>query len=144
MKLETIINISEHEKQLLQFSLPVINANMDILASRFYFYLLKTKAGSLFNSTKIENQHKMFSSSFNVFITHLLSPHLLHDNLDKIINNHIHYGVLTEHVDCFIESFTRALADVLKSENNKKTLHLWTKIISEIMYYFKEPLLYKC
>ncbi len=135
-----MFDLTEHEKQLLHFSLPIINKNMDFLVIRFYHYFLETPAGVLFENTQMEKQYKMFASSLNTLITHIVSPHLLNDNLDKMILTHENYGVMSEHVDMFIDSFMKALREVFNEEKDKLILQLWKKIVTNIMTYFKDNL----
>lgn len=133
-----MFDLSEHEKQLLHFSLPIINKNMDFLVIRFYHYFLETSAGLLFSNTNMEIQYKMFASSLNTIITHIVSPHLLNDNLDKLIVTHANYGVLSEHIDMFIDSFMKALHEVFNENKDRIILDLWKKLVTTIMDFFKE------
>ena len=139
--MEAINELSESEKQLLQFSLPIINKNTEFLVIRFYYHFLQTKAGLLFKNTKMEDQYKMFASSLNAIITHIANPYLLMDNLDVLIQSHVKYGVMEEHIDYFIESFMKALGEVFSNEQDKTILKLWKKLITSIMLYFKEHLI---
>ena len=139
--MEAINELSESEKQLLQFSLPIINKNTEFLVIRFYYHFLQTKAGLLFKNTKMEDQYKMFASSLNAIITHIANPYLLMDNLDVLIQSHVKYGVMEEHIDYFIESFMKALGEVFNNEQDKTILKLWKKLITSIMLYFKEHLI---
>ena len=139
--MEAVKELSESEKQLLQFSLPIINKNMEFLVIRFYHHFLQTKAGVLFEHTKMEDQFKMFASSLNAIITHIANPYLLMDNLDVLIQSHVKYGVMEEHIDYFIESFMKALGEVFNNEQDKTILKLWKKLITSIMLYFKEHLI---
>ena len=138
--METIIILTENERQLLQFSLPVINKNMDFLVVRFYAYLLNTKAGVLFQNTNIQNQHKMFASSLNIIITNIVNPQLVSETLDQIIKRHENYGVTANYIEDFIDSFQNALNEVFSQETDKLILRLWIKIIDSIMMYFKEQI----
>ena len=139
--MEAVKELSESEKQLLQFSLPIINKNMEFLVIRFYHHFLQTKAGVLFKHTKMEDQYKMFASSLNAIITHIANPYLLTDNLDVLIQSHVTYGVMEDHIDYFIESFMKALGEVFNNEQDKTILKLWKKLITNIMMYFKEQLI---
>lgn len=111
---------------------------MDFLVIKFYDYFLKTDAGFLFQHTEMDHQYKMFASSLNVIITHIVSPHLLTDNLDKLIESHTHYGVSAKHIDLFIDCFMKALQEVFESDRDKLILNLWKKLLTTIMYYFRD------
>ena len=89
----------------------------------------------------MEDQYKMFASSLNAIITHIANPYLLMDNLDVLIQSHVKYGVMEEHIDYFIESFMKALGEVFSNEQDKTILKLWKKLITSIMLYFKEHLI---
>ena len=113
---------------------------MDFFVIRFYYYFLRTKAGLLFQHTNIENQYKMFNTSLNVILTHIADPTLLEDHLQELIKTHVDYGVITEHVDYFINSFMNSLSEVFSEESDENLLEIWHKIITEIMFYFRQDL----
>ena len=138
--MESLIVLTESERQLLQFCLPKINNNIDFLISRFYFYFLKTNAGILFKHTKMGQQEKMFASALNAILTNITNPGLLEDTLEEIIAKHRDYGVLQKHIEYFVDSFMKALKDIFNTENDQYILNLWYKIISNIMGYFKDQI----
>lgn len=140
LKLESLIVLTESERQLLQFSLPKLNNNLDFLVNNFYKYFLKTDAGILFQHTNMKNQQKMFASSINVITTNIANPQLLGDTLDNLIAKHIDYGVMSKHADDFVNSFMKALGELFNTEKDQQILHLWQKVISNIMDYFKDHL----
>ena len=80
----------------------------------------------------------MINSSLNVILTHIADPTQLED-LHEIIS-HAEYGVIEEHVDYFICSFIKALQEVFSDESTKNLLDIWSKVITEIMTYFKNNL----
>lgn len=113
---------------------------MDFFVIRFYYYFLRTKAGLLFQHTNIEKQYQMFNSSLNVILTHIADPTLLEDHLQELIKSHVEYGVISEHIDYFIDSFMKALTELFDDESDKAILEVWNKVITDIMIYFKNDL----
>ena len=138
--MEVIKQLSSEENNILLLSLPIISKNMDFFVIRFYYYFLRTNAGLLFQQTNIENQYKMFNTSLNVILTHIADPTQLEDHLQDLIKSHVEYGVIGEHDDFFIDSFMKALSEIFSDYSAKNLLEIWYKVISEIMFYFKENL----
>jgi hemoglobin-like flavoprotein len=135
-----VIQLSSAERNIFLSSLPVINKKMDFFVIRFYYYFLRTKAGLLFQHTNIEKQYQMFNSSLNVILTHIADPTLLEDHLQELIKSHVEYGVISEHIDYFIDSFMKALTELFDDESDKAILEVWNKVITDIMIYFKNDL----
>ena len=104
---------------------------------RFYYYFLQTNAGLLFEHTNIEKQYKMFTTALKIILTHNADPTQLEDLLRSLVETHVKYGILTEHVNYFIDSFMKALAEIFSAESDHEIIKIWTKVISEIMFYFK-------
>ena len=138
--MEVIKQLSSDEKNIFLLSLPIISKNMEFFVIRFYYYFLRTNAGLLFQQTNIENQYKMFNTSLNVILTHIADPTQLEDNLQDLIKTHVGYGVIGEHIDFFIDSFMKALSEIFSDYSSKNLLEIWYKVISEIMFYFKDSL----
>ena len=143
MSLQALLNLSEDEKEELLTSLDLLKFQMDNLVEHFYFYLMKTNAGRLFEKTEMMKQHVMFNSSLGILIAHIDHPQLLQQHLDNLIERHSHYGVKSEHVDDFIESFKNALQDIFDDPNdstNKQYIEIWYKLIHSVMIYFKNEI----
>ena len=138
--MEVIEHLSSKEKDLFLLSLPIINRNMDFFVIRFYYYFLRTKAGLSFQHTNIENQFKMFNTSLNVILSHIADSTQLDDYLQELIKAHVEYGVITEHVDYFIDSFMKALTEIFSDESNYELLEIWRKVITKVLQYFKDNL----
>lgn len=137
--MQSIVELTQTDKNLLLSSLPIIAENMDDFVVRFYSYFLKTDAGALFHSTHLEKQYKMFHSSLGVIISHIENPVFLQEHLQSIIDSHKKYGIKLIHVQEFVDSFMNALKDIYGNEFDKYE-HLWHKIISNIMSYFADNL----
>jgi hemoglobin-like flavoprotein len=137
---EVLDQLSQLEKQVFFDSLPIINKNMDFFVIRFYNYFLRSNAGHLFKNTQIENQYKMFNTALNVIISHISDSTLLEDYLALLVDEHAHYGVISDHIDNFVESFINALSEIFNNDSEKSIILIWYKVISEIMHYFKENL----
>ena len=137
--METIIELNKVDKEQLLSSIPKIAENMDDFVVRFYSYFLKTDAAELFHATELEKQYKMFHSSIGVIISHIEHPVFLEQHLQAIVSNHKNYGVKMIHVEEFVESFMKALADIYAEEFDTYE-HIWRKIIGNIMSYFADNL----
>ena len=133
-------SLDRDEKNVLQFTLPLLSQNFDLLTKKFYEYFLKTEAGELFKGTHIEKQFKMFSESINILLTQIANSSILTDSLDNLIEKHKKYGVEIKHIDLFTDSFVKALEDVFSTKAEARTIKLWAKIINEIMNYYKKQI----
>ena len=138
--MEIFEHLPSTEKNAFLSSLPVISKNLEFFVIRFYFHFLRTKAGLLFQHINIEQQYKMFSSSLNIIITHISDPEQLEGHLYELIETHNDYGVIVEHVDYFIDSFMKALAEIFSNDSDREIIDVWSLAISEIMQYFKNNL----
>ena len=112
---------------------------MDNFVTIFYNYFLQSGAGPLFENTNIGKQHKMFSTALNVLLTHIDDPEILGDHLDDLIDDHVEYGVIANHIDDFVSSFMKAIKEIFKDEPTI-LLEAWQKIVSGIMEYFRNGL----
>lgn len=132
--------LSATEKNLIMFSLPIINLNMEFFSLRFYYHFLQSKAGFLFKNTKIEQQHKMFGVSLSLILTYLTDPNpeLLETYLETLVKSHVEFGVVSNHVNDFIEAFMKALSEILPENTDMQLLYTWRKVISDIMSVFRE------
>ena len=140
VKLEILTNFSNTDKEIFYTSLTTITSHLDFFVLRFYYHFLDTKAGQLFQRTRLEHQYKMFYSSIDLIINHIENPHLLEDHLNDLAEKHKQVGVLVEHVDYFIGSFIKALEDIFIGDVNKQIITVWYKIIVKIMSYFEKKL----
>ena len=137
--MQSIIKLSDADKDMLLSSLPIIRENLDLFVIKFYSYFLKTDAGRLFKDTAMETQYRMFHSSLGIIITHIEHPALLEDHLRHLLRNHGKYGVLTSDLDLFIDSFMEALQDIYKDQFSTYR-DIWFNLINDIMVYFAEGL----
>ena len=134
--MEVFHQLSEEERKIILSSLPILSKNMEFFVLRFYYHFLMTKAGLLFQHTKIETQHKMFSTALNAIITQIADPALLEHTIDELVKTHSEYGIVQEHIDYFINSFMAALQEVF-NEDSDALLNTWHKVIVELMSYFR-------
>ena len=72
-----------------------------------------------------------------MILTHIADPTQLEDHLHELISSHAEYGVIEKQVDYFIDSFIKALQEGFSDESIKVLLDIWSKVITEIMTYFK-------
>lgn len=135
--MESILPLTEEERQQLHLSIELINKNIDFFVIRFYNYFLKTEAGKLFQNTEMDKHYNMFSTALNVIFNHIDNPNYIKGFLDDIIFRHIGYGVLPEYTDYFVNSFLSSLKEVFDDEDFGNTLHIWLKIISDLLAYFQ-------
>jgi hemoglobin-like flavoprotein len=135
----TFSKLSDEEKQLLLSSLPIFSENLDLFVIKFYTFFLKTKAGELFHATELEKQYKMFHASLGIIITHIQHPEFLEHHIDSIIASHIQYGVKSEYIDYFIDSFMKAIKSIM-GEKSVIYYDLWYQVIVDIMKYFENKL----
>lgn len=135
--METLIKLSDRDKNLLLESLPIISTNLDLFVVKFYFYLLKTDARRLFKETELEKQYRMFHRSLAVVISHIENPQFLQTHVNNLITTHIQYGVSKRDVDFFVDSFMKALSDIY-GKDFITYRDAWYSIIIEIMDYFGE------
>ena len=140
MSLQSILNLSDAEKEELMISLDLLKFQMDNLVERFYFYFMKSDAGRLFEKTDMIKQHIMFNSSLGILIAHINHPLLLQQHLDNLVLRHGHYGVKADHINNFIESFKCALQDIFDKSNTKIYVEVWYKLIHSVMQYFKNQI----
>lgn len=137
--MESIVTLSQEEKNYLDKSIKVINKHIDFFVIRFYHYFLSTDAGNLFQNTQMDKQMNMFATSLIVIFNHVKNPFQLKSYLEELAIRHRNYGVITEHSDYFIDSFMAAIKEVMEGENlGNKTLDLWFKIISDVLGFFQD------
>jgi hemoglobin-like flavoprotein len=137
---ETILGLTDGEKEEILSSIYFLRDNLEILIKKFYSFLLHTRVGDLFKTTNMEKQYQMFHASIGVIIAHIEHPLLLQGHLDTLISKHVNYGVLSEHIDYFSESFLQALKGIFDEKKDKRIIELWYKLIMSVMNYFKSKL----
>ncbi len=137
--MQSIIELSESDKDLLLSSLPIIRKKLDLFVIKFYTYFLKTDSGRLFKKTDMETQYRMFHSSLAIIFTHVENPELLEQHVNHLIKSHGNYGVGIKDVDLFVDSFMKALRDIY-GESFDTYRDIWFKIINEIMTFFGQGL----
>ena len=140
MSEQSILGLTHQEKEVLLSTLDIFKGKMDLLVKEFYLNFLKSNAGSLFQNTDFNRQYMMFASSIGVIITHIDHPMMLKEHLNDLVQKHTHYGVLTNHVDDFIEAFHATIKDVFINDFDKQKIELWYKLINSVMLYFKDQL----
>ena len=74
-----------------------------------------------------------------MIIQNIDHPAILQEHLASLIHTHVQYKMLITNLDHFIDSFMKSIQDLFP-ENDKELFALWTKIITEIMSYFKDHL----
>ena len=137
--MDTIVKLRDHEKIIFSKSLPILKAKIDFFAMRFYYYYLQSKTGQVYQKTSIQHQYQMFHTSLNMIIQNIDHPAILQEHLASVIHKHAQYKMLITNLDHFIDSFMKSIQDVFP-ENDEELLALWTKIITDIMSYFKDNL----
>ena len=140
INLEIIFQFSDNERLQLQDSIIFLKKNIDFFIIRFYHHLLQTEAGSLFRNSNMENQYKMFNVSLKIILSYIEDPEKIKDYLGSMAQRHAQYGVNTEHTGLFIDSFMNAWKELFDNNYEENLFNLWYKIISEILFYFKDNL----
>ena len=121
-------------------SLPIIVINIVFFVVRFYYHFLQTKAGMLFKKTTISKQHKMFGSALNAILNYITDPVLLENYIHNLGQTHAEYGVISAHIDYFIDSFMKALKETLPETIDAKIYTIWSEILEDLMADFKVEL----
>lgn len=128
--------LTDTEKNLFLFSLPIVNKDLENFVNRFYSHFLQTPAKKLFQNSNMERQHKMFSTAINVILTQASDPSSTDAYLQNIVKTHAYYGNMSDYIEPFIDSFMEALRETLKEQSNVQILKTWNKVLNEIMSYF--------
>lgn len=137
LQMQSLEKLTPHEREIWFSSLDILNKNSEFFVIRFYYYLVKTKAGSLFRQTEMEKQYSIFNASLNLILDHITNPMFLKDHMPKLVGRHDKYGNMAEYVDDFKQSFLNALQEVFIKDSEKEILFIWEILLLEILSYFK-------
>ena len=137
--MQALQKLSPHEKQQFYISLSHIEDKLEGLVERFYYFFLQTDAGILFKNTNMDTHYKMFHVTLAFLIAHIDNPVLLNEHLKLVVQKHKTYGVKSEHVFYFIDSFMMALKEFF-DESDERVTFIWNNVLYEIMSFFNEQL----
>lgn len=140
MEKDNLIALSEREKNALFPTLLTLNTKLDQFSRLFFKNFLETDANVLFKNTDMDNLIKKFESAFKIVLYNLQSPINLQEHLNLVISNHLDYGIMPEHLEYFSDSFLKTLKEILGELANPEIMNIWSKLINQILNYFKNKL----